>query len=118
MEFGTSFFNEFTEDWAAQNGYRLSATLSPEVSTEKLRKIWRSQNAHTIKAYLKRGLYNAAPADGLGQEEAQAWAEVYSSYWTAVGALLTARESDNDNSRVSDAEEVQAIGLFSPRMLR
>ncbi|KAL2263498.1 hypothetical protein VTK26DRAFT_6493 [Humicola hyalothermophila] len=102
MEFDTPFFNEFTEAWTAQNGYQLSKTLSPEVSTEQLRKIWSSQNAHSIKNSLKRGLYgHSTPVEGLGQEEAQAWAEVYSAYWNAVGALLTARESGNDSIKPS-----------------
>jgi hypothetical protein len=113
MEFGTPLFNEFSEAYSNQNGPRLSLTLSPEIPTEKLRKIWRSQNAHDIKSALKRGLKaNSAVFGGLSNEEVQGWVDVYEAYWKAVGQILTARESRGDNNEVS-VYAIQAREGFS-----
>ncbi|KAJ4290651.1 COP9 signalosome (CSN) subunit [Collariella sp. IMI 366227] len=101
MEFGPSFFNEFAEAWTKQDGYRLAKTLSPEVSTEKLRRICNSQNAHSIKNALKRGLQgNAALVGGIDHQEVQGWVEVYTAYWNATNAILVARESTGNNKLV------------------
>jgi hypothetical protein len=104
MEFNTAFFHEFAEAYSQRDGYRLARTLSPDVPTEKLRKIWRSQNAHDIKSALKRGLQgNAALVGGLDHQEVQGWVAVYAAYWNAVGAILVARESsEDDKSKVGD----------------
>ncbi|KAL2023483.1 hypothetical protein VTK56DRAFT_2479 [Thermocarpiscus australiensis] len=103
MEFGSPFFCEFAEALYSKDGYRLSRTLSPELPTEKLRKIWRSQNAHDIKGALRRGLQgNAALVGALSQEEVQGWVGVYVAYWNAVGEIVAARESSGDNSKSSE----------------
>jgi hypothetical protein len=101
MEFGGPFFKEFATAWSEKDGYRLSRTLSPDLPTERLRKIWRSQNEHDIKGALRRGLQNSGAAlEGLVNNETQGWVEVYIAYWKAVGDILAARESSSDNSKV------------------
>ncbi|KAL2128403.1 hypothetical protein VTI74DRAFT_9222 [Chaetomium olivicolor] len=98
MEFDASFFNEFAEAWSKQDGYRLAKTLSPGISTEKLRRICNSQNAHSIKSALKRGLQgNAALVGGIDHKEVQNWVEVYTAYWNAANAMLGARESTGNS---------------------
>lgn len=98
MEFGAPFFHEFAEAVSNQDGPRLSRTLTPDLPTEKLRKIWTSQNAHGIKGALKRGLKaNAAVMDGLSHEEVQGWVDIYTDYWRAAGDIVAARESSRDN---------------------
>jgi hypothetical protein len=102
MEFNAPFFNEFADTFSKQEGYRLSRTLLPDIPTEKLRKISQSQNAHNIKGVLKRGLQgNAALIGELDHQEVQGWVEVYAAYWNATGAILAARESGSDGSKVS-----------------
>lgn len=102
MEFGAPFFYEFNETWANRDGYRLSRTLNPDIPTEKLRKIWRSQNAHGIKDVLKRGFQgNAALMGGLSNEEMKGWVEVYHAYWNAAGEIAAARESNGADAKVS-----------------
>ncbi|KXX82925.1 Protein CSN12 [Madurella mycetomatis] len=106
MEFGGPFFHEFAAAWSDNDGYRLARTLSPGVSTEKLMKIWRSQNAHDIKGTLGRGLKNS-PA-GLKRptnQEVQGWVEVYIAYWRAAGDILAARELSGDNKSVQSVWE-------------
>lgn len=101
MEFGAPFYQEFADIWKEQDGYRLARTLSPELSTEKLRKIHRSQNVHSIKNAVKRGLQGSATPFGIDQAEVQGWAEVYSAYWTATEVILDAWETSNGDSTVS-----------------
>jgi hypothetical protein len=102
MEFGAPFFNEFAETWSKQDGYRLARTLSPEIPTEQLRRVYMSQNAHEIRNTLKRGFQgNAALVGGIEHVEAQGWVEVYATYWNAAGAILAAREAGGDDSMVS-----------------
>jgi hypothetical protein len=102
MEFSTPFFNEFADAFSKPDGYQLARTLSPDVPTEKLRKIHKSQNAHNIKSVLKRGFQgNAGLIDGLDQQELQGWVEVYAAYWNAAGVIVTARESTGGSNKVS-----------------
>lgn len=108
MEFSTPFFNEFADAFSKPDGYQLARTLSPDVPTEKLRKIHKGQNAHNIKSVLKRGFQgNASLIDGLDQQELQGWVEVYAAYWNAAGVIVTARESSGGSNKVS----VRAIQL-------
>jgi len=101
MEFKPPFFHEFAEAWSGQEGPRLARTLTPDLPTEKLRKICDSQNAHDIKGTLKRGLQgNAALVGGIDHQEVQGWVEVYAAYWHAARSILAARLSD-DNNQVS-----------------
>ncbi len=61
-----TIFSEFGESHSAQNGYRLSKTLSPELSNDMLRVVRKSCNHHDVKNVLKRGIQNS----GSGFEEA------------------------------------------------
>ncbi len=110
MEFNAPFFHEFSDAWSGQEGPRLSQTLSPDLPTEKLRKICDSQNAHDIKNVLKRGLQgNAALLGGMDSQEIQGWVEVYAAYWHAIRSILTARNSSNDKTQVSIFEHATAF---------
>ncbi|KAL2145325.1 hypothetical protein VTI28DRAFT_7542 [Corynascus sepedonium] len=101
MEFNAALFHEFAEALNSENGYRLAKTLSPDIPNERLRAIFRSQNAHSIKNVLKRGLQGNA-ALTLDHQTLQGWVEIYAAYWNATGVILTARESDNDSSKSSN----------------
>ncbi|KAK4129262.1 hypothetical protein N657DRAFT_639843 [Parathielavia appendiculata] len=99
MDFSTAFFQEFSEAYSERDGYRLARTVTPDLPTDKLWKIWKSQNAHSIRSFLKRGLQgNVAFAD---HEELQGWVEVYAVYWNAVGEILVALVSSNDDKSKS-----------------
>lgn len=112
MEFGAPLFHEFAEAYSHQSGPRLSLTLSPEIPTEKLRKIWKSQNAHDIKGALKRGLRANAAAFGVSTEEVQGWVEVYTAYWKATGEILAAREARRENGQVSRAVNPKTLSVL------
>jgi hypothetical protein len=102
MEFNTAFFHEFSDSWSENSGDRLARTLSPDVPTEKLRKICDSQNAHDIKAVLKRGLQaNAALMGGIDHQEIQGWVDIYVLYWHAARSILTARSLSSEGNQVS-----------------
>lgn len=102
MEFDTRFFNEFADIISQQDGYALGRTVSPDISNESLKRIFRSQNAHNVKNALKRGLQgNAALVGGLEHQEIQGWVDIYASYWNATGVLLTAREANGGTGKVS-----------------
>jgi len=103
MEFNAALFHEFAEALNSENGYRLAKTLSPDIPNERLRAIFRSQNAHSIKNVLKRGLQGNA-ALTLDHQTLQGWVEIYAAYWNATGVILTARESDNDSSKVGTSQ--------------
>lgn len=92
-------YNRFAEALSNQNGYQLAETLSPNIPNEQLRKIFKSQNAQNIKNALRRGLQvNVALA--LEHQTIQGWVDVYAAYWNATGVLLTARELEDDSSKV------------------
>jgi hypothetical protein len=114
MEFSTPFFNEFADAFSKPDGYQLARTLSPDVPTEKLRKIHKSQNAHNIKSVLKRGFQgNAGLIDGLDQQELQGWVEVYAAYWNAAGVIVTARESTGGSNKVSARGDPAEAGALT-----
>ena len=99
MEFNSSFYQEFSNIYTARKGYRLADTITPELPTEKLRRIWKSQNEQGIKSALKKGLQNATtPFNGPGKEEIQSWVDVYAAYFTAVGEIISAREAQGKPS--------------------
>lgn len=120
MEFKPPFFHEFAEAWSGQEGPRLARTLTPDLPTEKLRKICDSQNAHDIKNTLKRGLQgNAALVGGIDHQEVQGWVEVYAAYWHAARSILSARLSSSESSQVSGPRTHRCIlSLATASVLR
>ena len=97
-----SIFREFGQSVSAQNGYRLARTLSPELSNDSLRVIWRSCNHNDVKNVLKRGIQNSSSGfERLPADQIQGWVEVYHMYWKAVGELLAVQEQPGSNGKVS-----------------
>ncbi len=94
-------FQDFERGQIECNGDRLSRTLSPSLSSEQLRAIWKSCNHHDVRNVIKRTLQSTEIGRAVSREEIQGWAEVYFSYWKAVGELVAIQESSVANGRVS-----------------
>jgi hypothetical protein len=97
-----ALFQQFAEAQAAGHGNNLAQTISPSLSKDKLRAIWKSCNAHDVKNVIRRNIQNSTSGmNRLSQEEVQAWVEIYVSYWKAVGELLAIQEPSIVNGKVS-----------------
>jgi len=114
-----SLFREFGDALQSRDGYRLSRTLSPDITDNQLQAIFKSCNAHDVKRVLKAGLEDACQdRDQLPFDEINAWAEVYFCYWKTAGELLAIRGSPTLNGRVSKLILMQSqmgtANLFFP----
>jgi hypothetical protein len=100
-----TIFQEFGDAHTSQDGYQLSRTISPALSIDMLRVIWRSFNSETGKGILEKGLTKASRKGLHGyscsKQEIEGWVEVYRAYWTAIGELLAIYEPLSVNGRVS-----------------
>lgn len=96
-----TIFSEFGDAFAERNGYRLSQTLNPELSSDMLRVIFRSSNHDQVRGLLKRGIRSSSssPMSRLSNEEVIGWVEVYYHYWKACGELLAIQEGRASNVR-------------------
>lgn len=87
-------FKGFAKAHAEQNGYLLAATLSPvspSDNPQRLRSIWRSSNAHSIKGDIKHWIKSNSSRN-LDHEEIKGWVEVYAAYWNAVGDIVAGED--------------------------
>ncbi|KAK3341221.1 protein CSN12 [Lasiosphaeria hispida] len=98
-----TIFKQFAEAQVKCLGYDLSHTLSPDLSHENLRAVFKSCNAHDVKTVIKRGIQNSGVGGSLPKEEVQGWVEVYHAYWKAVGELLAIQESSTANGKSSNS---------------
>ncbi|KAH8899423.1 protein CSN12 [Thozetella sp. PMI_491] len=95
-----TIFEEFRAAHSNSNGYRLSKTLSPELSNDMLRVIWRSLNYHDAKGVLKKGIQiTGSGFDRLPSEQVQGWVDIYFAYWKSVGELLAILELSSANGK-------------------
>lgn len=96
-----SIFVEFGEAHKKPDGYQLSRTLSPNLSNDQLRAIFKSCNAHDVKRVLKAGLEKTSSDwDEPSADEVKAWVEIYFHYWRATGELLAIQGSSAANGKV------------------
>ena len=85
-------FEDFAKAHSAQNGYLLAQTLSPVPppnQPHRLRSIWQSTNAHSVKGDIRHFIKtNNSHQRLLDNEEVNGWVDVYTAYWNAVGEIL------------------------------
>lgn len=102
-----SLFHEFGEALTKRDGYQLSRTLSPNISNDRLRAIFKSCNANDVKrvlktCILKAGLEKSSGTwEGLSADEIKGWVEIYFHYWRAIGELLAIQGPSVANGKVS-----------------
>ncbi len=105
-----TIFKEFGESYSLENGYQLSKTLSPELSNDMLRVVWRSLNHHDAKGVLKRGIQNSSLGfEKLPSDQVQGWVEVYFTYWKAVGELLAVLEEPYSSGQVCNGPNLLVL---------
>jgi len=95
-----SLFKDFAKAYTKNDGYLLSSTISPNLSNDQLRAIWKSCNAHDVKNVVKRRIQNYVNDlgfDALSSKEIQGWVDVYAAYWKAIGELLATQDSSSSN---------------------
>lgn len=85
-------FEDFSKAHALGNGYLLAQTISPVPpphEPHRLRRIWQSSNAHSVKGDIKHFIKSQTSSRKiLGQDEINGWVEVYVAYWNAIGEIL------------------------------
>ncbi|KAK3329315.1 protein CSN12 [Apodospora peruviana] len=89
-----ALFSDFADAQREGNGNKLAQTISPAHSDEKLRAIWKSCNAHSVKDVLKHHIHNSSSGKNrLPQEEVKGWVEVFFCYWKAIDDILAVQDS-------------------------
>ena len=84
----------FKSGYLHQNGYAISEAITPVAPSEdagRLYAFYRSSNAVNVQNDLRNALVYRNDLH-LNKAEANAWLEVFSAYWVAVGELLAAEE--------------------------
>lgn len=110
-------FKAFREAYGTVNGYQLSDTLLPSAPSQepnRLRDFYRSTNYANVKSDIQYNvLYDRSSSLRLSTEEGKAWVDVYVAYWTAVGEILKAEESQKTNSLVRELSSFPGLLLNS-----
>lgn len=92
-----SIITDFGRAINAQDGYALSATISPLPPKEdsgRLYALRRATNAYSVLSDFRYAI-NQNPNFKLDRKEGADWVDVYVAYWKAVSEILAAEESMN-----------------------
>lgn len=100
----------FREAYADGNGHLLAESLTPVAPPEDAGRLYsfhRGSNTFSINADLRNGIVYKSQIK-IAKTEGNAWIELYTAYWKAVGEILAAEEFINqgkkpDWKRVFDA---------------
>ncbi|KAI9171852.1 COP9 signalosome complex subunit 12 [Paramyrothecium foliicola] len=100
-------FEDFAKAHAKPNGYLLAQTLSPVPPADqphRLRSIWQSTNAHSVKGDIKHFIKtNTMHRAKLGSDEINGWVEVYTAYWHALGEIIAGESGKSSWTKAYDA---------------
>ncbi|KAE8149666.1 hypothetical protein BDV25DRAFT_155913 [Aspergillus avenaceus] len=94
----TSVFEDFEQGQRIGSGPRLAAALTPVAPAEypeRLQSFYRSSNAARLSPDLRYSLFQANGLK-LPKQEQNAWIDIFSLYWTAIGEIT--RFSDAPSS--------------------
>ncbi|KAM7200420.1 COP9 signalosome complex subunit 12 [Rhypophila sp. PSN 637] len=95
-----SLFAEFGAAHKERDGYKLSKTLSPDISNDRLKAVFKSCNANDVRRFLKTGLERSCSDwERLEAEEVKTWVEIYFNYWRVAGELLAIQGSSAANGK-------------------
>jgi hypothetical protein len=85
----SSIFEDFAQGQRNGSGPRLAAALTPVAPAEypdRLQSFYRFSNAARVSSDLRYSLFQANGLK-LPKQEQNAWIDIFSAYWTAVGEI-------------------------------
>lgn len=107
MSGGNSVFADFKEAQSVGFGPRLAAALTPAAPAQfpdKLRSFYYSTNSVNVSSDLRYTLFqDRSTGVKLPKQEQNAWLEIFTAYWKAVGEILKVEESRSSWAKVFDA---------------
>ncbi|KAE8396642.1 hypothetical protein BDV23DRAFT_143230 [Aspergillus alliaceus] len=98
----TSVFEDFEQGQRIGSGPLLAAALTPVAPAEypeRLQSFYRFSNAARVTADLRYTLFQASGLK-LPKQEQNAWIDIFSAYWTAVGEITKFTDSPSNASWV------------------
>jgi hypothetical protein len=87
----------FREAYSEESGYKLAESITPVAPANDaglLYEFYRSTSAYELQGDLKSGIVYKSDVR-IQKQEANAWIELYTAYWKAIGELLAVEESMN-----------------------
>ena len=84
----------FREAYAEENGHKLAESITPIAPPDepvRLHSFYQSTTSFSIQGDLRNAIVYKSPFK-ITKAEANAWIEVYATYWKAIGELLSAEE--------------------------
>ncbi|KAF7589844.1 COP9 signalosome (CSN) subunit [Aspergillus hancockii] len=97
-----SIFEDFAQGQRHGSGPRLAAALTPVDPAEypdRLQSFYRFSNATRVSSDLRYSLFQATGLK-LPKQEQNAWIDIFSAYWTAVGEITKFTDSPSSASWV------------------
>ncbi|KAE8155720.1 hypothetical protein BDV40DRAFT_109424 [Aspergillus tamarii] len=97
-----TIFEDFVQGQRLGSGPRLAAALTPVSPAEypqRLQSFYRFSNAARVSSDLRYSLFQANGLK-LPKQEQNAWIDIFSTYWTAVGEIIKFTESPSSASWV------------------
>ncbi|PIG81474.1 COP9 signalosome complex subunit [Aspergillus arachidicola] len=98
----TTIFEDFVQGQRIGSGPRLAAALTPVAPAEypqRLQSFYRFSNAARVSSDLRYSLFQANGLK-LPKQEQNAWIDIFSTYWTAVGEIIKFTDSPSSASWV------------------
>lgn len=107
MSAGNSVFADFKEAQSIGSGPLLAAALTPAAPAQfpdKLRSFYYSTNAVNVSSDLRYALFQDRNTGvKLPKQEQNAWLEIFTAFWKAVGEILKVEESRSSWNKVFSA---------------
>ncbi|KAE8131270.1 hypothetical protein BDV38DRAFT_264899 [Aspergillus pseudotamarii] len=97
-----TIFEDFVQGQRLGSGPRLAAALTPVAPAEypqRLQSFYRFSNAARVSSDLRYSLFQANGLK-LPKQEQNAWIDIFSTYWTAVGEIIKFTDSPSSASWV------------------
>jgi hypothetical protein len=91
----------YREALMEENGHKLAEAITPVAPASDAGRLYafhRSTNAYAVDADLRNEIVYKSPLR-LDKAESNAWVEVFSAYWRAIGELLAAEEAMNQGKK-------------------
>lgn len=88
--------SELAEAHSSGNGYQVAQILlplSPPDRPGRLRGIWKSTNAATVKKDVTRAMKKSSYLNDLPNDEFTGWVDILCAYWKAVSEIVPMAES-------------------------
>ncbi|KAF4121728.1 hypothetical protein GMORB2_1567 [Geosmithia morbida] len=100
-------FDDFAKAYSSKNGYLLAQTLTPvpiSGQPHRLTRVWQSTNSHSVSGDIEHFIrINTTRKHGIDVNELEAWVEIYTAYWTALGEILAGETGQSSWTKVYEA---------------